>query len=336
MSSLRTLAESLGLSVTTVSRALDGYPDVSRKTRERVTAAAEAAGYRPNAAARRLRRGSAEIVTLVLPTAQGRFNEPLYIELMRAMGEPFAKAGYDLTLMASPPGEDELRTYRRLVEGRRTDGLIVVRTRPQDPRIEYLLGTDFPFVVMGRTSAQPGIFPFVDGDGEQGFADATAHLIGLGHKRIAHVASPANLNYALFRRAGYERAMTAAGLTPRVVETEPDEDGGFEAGRFLLPTADHPTAVLCGTDRIAMGVMRAVRAAGLNVPHDVSVIGHDNLPASTYSDPPLTTMELPITETGARLAEMLLARIEGASPEGMQEVRPLRFIQRGSTAPPKL
>ncbi len=158
MSSLRALAKSLGLSITTVSRALDNYSDVSEATRKRVRAAADEAGYRPNAAARRLRKGSTEMVTMVLPTEPGQFNEPLYIELLAAMGKRLAGAGYDLTLLASPPGTEEIKTYRRLVEGRRTDGLIVVRTRRDDARIRWLLDADFPFVAMGRTDV-PGPSP---------------------------------------------------------------------------------------------------------------------------------------------------------------------------------
>jgi LacI family transcriptional regulator len=334
MSQLRTLAASLGLSVTTVSRALDNYPDVSVATRERVRRAAEEVGYRPNAAARRLRRGTSEIVSLVLPTAPGRFNEPLYIELMRAMGETLVNAGIDLTLMASEPGDDELRVYRRLVSGRRVDGIIVVRTRVEDPRIAFLVESGFPFVVMGRTET-PGPFPFVDGDGAEGFAEATRYLIRLGHLRIIHIAAPSEFMFSHFRRAGYERAMLEAGLPARVIEATADEEGGFEVAITRLAAPEAPTAILCSTDRIAFGVMRAVHSLGLSIPDDVSVIGHDNLPACAYSFPPLTTMELPLADTGRILAEMLLARIEGADPTTMQSVRPVRLIERGSVAPPR-
>ena len=132
MSSLRTLAKSLNLSITTVSRALDGYPDVSEKTRQRVKEAADASGYTPNAAARRLRKGTTEVVMMVLPAEPGHFNEPLYIGLLATLGERLAKAGYDLALIAAPPGPGELKAYRRIVEGRRADALVVVRTRRDD------------------------------------------------------------------------------------------------------------------------------------------------------------------------------------------------------------
>jgi LacI family transcriptional regulator len=333
MSSLRTLAKSLGLSITTVSRALDNYADVSQATRARVRAAAEAAGYRPNAAARRLRKGSTEMVTMVLPTEPGQFNEPLYIELLAALGKRLASDGYDLTLLASPPGTEEIKTYRRLVEGRRTDGLIVVRTRRDDARVRWLLDADFPFVTMGRTDVA-GDFAFVDGDGEAAFREATQRLIALGHRRIALVGAPTAFTFATLRRAGYRAAMAAAGLEPIELEVAADEEGGHAGASALLQAAGRPTALLCATDRIAYGALRAARRLGLSVPADLSVVGHDNLPASAFSDPPLTTMELPIAETGDLLADMLLARIGGADPRTLRRICPVRFVERQSTAPP--
>ncbi len=333
MSSLRVLAQSLGLSITTVSRALDNYSDVSEATRARVRAAAEAAGYRPNAAARRLRKGSTEMVTMVLPTEPGQFNEPLYIELLAALGKRLARDGYDLTLLASPPGTEEIKTYRRLVEGRRTDGLIVVRTRRDDARVRWLLDADFPFVTMGRTDVT-GDFAFVDGDGETAFREATERLIALGHRRIALLGAPSAFTFATLRRAGYRSAMAARSLSPVEVEVMADEEGGHAGASALLSAPDRPTALLCATDRIAYGALRAARRLGLAVPGDLSVVGHDNRPASAFSDPPLTTMELPIAETGDLLADLLLARIGGADPRTLRRICPVRFLERQSTAPP--
>jgi len=333
MSSLRYLARSLGLSVTTVSRALDGYGDVAAETRKRVRETAEAIGYRPNAAARRLRKGMSELVTLVLPTEPGHFNEPLYIELLAPMGQRLAREGYDLTLIAATPGPDELRIYRRLVEGRRADGIIVVRTRRQDARILYLQETGFPFVALGRCESE-AVYAYVDADGEASFADAVRRLAAMGHRRIAHLAAPSAFNFAVLRRRGYELGMAEAGLAPLVIEHRADEEGGSGAALAALSGAERPTALLCATDRMAFGALRAARRCGLAVPRDVSVVGHDNLVTAQYCDPPLTTMEFPIAATGERLAEMILARIGGADPAGLQEVGQTRFIERESTVSP--
>jgi LacI family transcriptional regulator len=333
MSSLRSLARSLGLSITTVSRALDDYGDVAARTRKRVRETADAIGYRPNAAARRLRKGASELVTLVLPTEPGQFNEPLYIELLAPMGQRLAREGYDLTLIAAAPGPDELKTYRRIVEGRRADGIFVVRTRRQDARIDYLQKLGFPFVAMGRCDSET-VYAFVDGDGESAFADAVRRLVTMGHRRIVHLAAPSAFTFAVLRRRGYARAMAEAGLQPQVIEHRADETGGCGAALEALNAASRPTALLCATDRMAFGALRAARQRGLVVPRDLSIIGHDNLVTSQFCDPPLTTMELPIAATGEKLAEMMLARIGGADPGTLQEVCEVRFIERESTAAP--
>ncbi|MFI4995886.1 MAG: LacI family DNA-binding transcriptional regulator [Hyphomicrobiales bacterium] len=333
MSSLRHLARSLGLSITTVSRALDGYGDVAAQTRKRVRDTADAIGYRPNAAARRLRKGASELVTLVLPTEPGQFNEPLYIELLAPMGQRLARAGYDLTLIAAAPGPDELKTYRRLVEGRRTDGIVVVRTRRQDVRIDYLQRLGFPFVAMGRCESDH-VHAFVDGDGETAFADAVRRLVEMGHRRIVHIAAPSAFTFAVLRRRGYCGAMEEAGLEPSIFEYRADETGGCGAALEALSGPSRPTALLCATDRMAFGALRAARRQGLVVPRDLSIVGHDNLVTAQFCDPPLTTMELPIAATGEKLADMMLARIGGADPGTLQEICEVRFIERESTAAP--
>lgn len=333
MPSLRELARSLGLSVATVSRALDGYPDVAQATRERVQAAARAANYRPNAAARRLSKGKTEVVSMVLPTESGNFNEPLYIQLLSHIGQGLARAGYDLTLLAATPGPDEASLYRRIVESRRADGLIVVRTRREDPRVRYLQEAGFPFVCMGRTEAERP-YAFVDSDGLAAFAKATRRLVALGHRRIQHLAAPSAFSFAARRRAGYEEAMRDAGLEARIVETVADEEHGYAEARRLLAAADRPTAVVAATDRLAFGVMKAAREAGLVLGRDLSLVGYDNLAASAFTDPPLSTMEMPLTRAAARLAEMILARIDGTPPETLQEVLDVVTVDRETVGPP--
>ncbi len=258
MSSLKDLAQSLGLSITTVSRALDGYSDVAKSTRERVVAAAAAAGYRPNAAARRLRKGSTEVVTLVLPTEPGQFNEPLYIELLAALGKRLARDGYDLTLLAAPPGSDELKAYHRIVEGHRADGLIVVRTRRSDQRIDYLLSVGFPFVAMGRSDVNVP-YAFVDGDGEAAFRDATRRLIALGHRHILHLAAPDAFNFAGLRRIGYQSAMEEAGLPCLIDEVSVNEDRRIRRGAALARRAGppHRRTMRHGSHRVRRDACRA-------------------------------------------------------------------------------
>ncbi len=333
MSALRALASSLGLSITTVSRALDGYGDVAAATRERVRRAAEAANYRPNAAARRLRLGATETVSLVLPGDPGHFDEPLYMELLAALGARFDAAGLDLMVLAARSPSEELALYRRLVDGRRTDGIVLARTRVDDPRIRYLAGSGIPFVVMGRTGAAV-TYAHVDGDGTAAFAEATRRLLALGHRDIAYVGASSEFTFSKLRREGWAAARTDAGLEPAIsTEAAATEPGGLAAVRALLQGTPRPTALLCATDRIAIGGLRAIKEAGLVAGRDVSIVGHDNLSASAFTEPALTTMELPIAKVGTRLAEMLLALIGGADARDFAEVWPVSPIERASTGP---
>jgi LacI family transcriptional regulator len=332
VSSLRRLASTLGLSITTVSRALDGYPDVAAATRQRVIDAARATNYRPHAAARRLRLGSTETVTMVIPGTPGHFDEPLYLELLTTLGARFDAAGFDLTVLAARDPAEEAAVYRRLVEGRRTDGLIVARTRREDQRILYLTEARFPFVTIGRTET-PFPYAHVDGDGESAFRAATESLIALGHRRIAFLAAPSAFTFGKLRQRGWTCAMEAAGLAhDAVLEGQLTEFGGLAAARALL-AQERSTALLCATDRMAIGAMRAVKEAGLVVGRDVSVVGHDNISASAFTEPALTTMELSMMDVGARVADMLIALIGGADARDLSEILPVIPIERASVGP---
>jgi LacI family transcriptional regulator len=331
--SLKTLAGQLGLSITTVSRALAGYDDVAEATRTRVQKEAAAQGYRPNAVARRLQSGRTDAVALVLAAGPGRLDEPLFMEMVVAIGERLAEAELDLIIMTARPGIEEHKAYRRLVEGRRADAAIVVRTRRQDERIRYLIDQKFPFVAHGR-SDEPGDFAFVDGDGEAGFRAATERLIAIGHRRIALIGAPEHLMFAHVRARGWRAALADAGLAPGPVQiAEPNEENGYRLMRMALAETPRPTAVMCATDRMAIGALRALTDAGLRAGTDMSVIGHDNISAGNYADPPLTTLELPIRRAGARLVEILLEVLGGANPANFREVWPVALIERRSHGP---
>ncbi len=332
---LKSLSQRLGLSMTTVSRALNGYEEVSEATRTRVMEAARENGYRPNPVARRLALGRAEAIGVVIPNPPGDFADPFFIELLAGMGSVFEAASLDLIVTAAPEGPAELPVYRRLVEGRRVDGLIVGRTRRHDERIEYLLDRDFPFVVHGRTTTSRP-YAYLDMDNAQAFVTATERLIGLGHRRIALINAPAHLAFAAGRHDGYERALGAAAIAvdpSLVVVCDLSEQDGHRIALSLLDLPRPPTGILCANDTTALGAMRAVKSRGLVVGRDVSIIGYDDLPFAGHTDPPLTTMHQPIRPAGARIAEMLRARMSGTPPEELQEVWRPKLLLRGTDGP---
>jgi LacI family transcriptional regulator len=331
--SLARIARSLGISVTTVSRALCGFDDVAAATRARVLAEAERISYRPNQAARRLRRGRSEAVGMVLPAAPGQFDDPFFLRMFAALGPRLDQAGLDLLVTTARPGADETRAYRHLVEGRRVDGIVLARTRRHDDRISYLLDKGFPFVAHGRSDEKRS-FASVDIDGAAACQAATERLIGFGHRHIGLINAPPVYMFAHYREAGWRAALHGAGLLPGPVRAvEPTEESGCHAAREMLRGAAVPTAILCATDRLAVGALHALAGAGLRAGRDLSVIGYDDLPVATYTDPPLTTIAQPIERAAARMVEMLLRLMEGAGAEGMQEIWPARLIERASDGP---
>jgi LacI family transcriptional regulator len=331
--SLRAIAKRLDLSVTTVSRALGGFPEVAAATSARVRAEADRIQYRPNQLARRLRHGRSEAIGLVLPAAAGQFDDPFFLRLLAAVGPSLQRAGLDLLVMTARPGAEELRAYRHLIEGSRVDGMLLARTRRDDPRISYLLDRGAAFVTHGRCD-DPRPYAYLDIDSETACRVAVERLIGFGHRRIGLINAAAHYMFAHHRERGWRAALTAADL-PRgpIRHAEPSEEAGFTLMRALLTERDPPTAVLCATDRLAVGALHAVSQAGLRAGHDISLIGYDDLPIAGCTDPPLTTIEQPVARAGARMVEMLVALLGGADPATLREIWPARLIARASDGP---
>lgn len=335
---IRRVAAEAEVSIATVSRVFNQPERVNGKTRHRVLEVAERLGYRPNPLGQRLRKGRTEAVGLVIATPPGRSADAFFLELVAGLGDGLGEAGLDLLVTTCHSHADELAHYRRLVEGQRVDALVVARTRQRDDRIDYLLSQDIPFVVHGRSEPTRQPFPFLDMDGEQGFYNATRHLLGLGHTRIAMIGAPPDLNFARHRLNGFRSAMREAGLEVRsewVRQGDLSEDGGYRQAQELLALSEPPSAVLCANDLMALGVFHALRERGLRAGHEVSVVGYDDIAAAQYTDPPLTTLRQPFREMGRRLVDFLLECMNGTPAQALQEVWTPELVVRGSTGPPK-
>ncbi len=332
---LKRVAEDLNLSITTVSRALNGYPDVSESTREKVREAAQRVGYVPNRLAQALQRGTAEAVGIILPSQFGHFEDPFFLELLVGVGERLHNANLDLVVCAVPEGPAELDAYKRLVEGRRADAVIIARTRRHDERIDYLIGRGIPFVAHGRAETATPI-AFIDADARTAFRRSTRRLIELGHRHIALIGAPEELFTAGERRAGYEDALQEAGIAfdpDLYAVTKLNERGGTTAAERLLGAARPPTALLCANDSIALGALRIARRLGIAVPEELSIVGFDDLPMAAQAEPALTTMRQDIRGAGARLADMVCARLGGAAIADLQELLEAPLIERESSGP---
>ncbi len=332
MVDLKELARRLGLSMTTVSRALNGYPDVSAKTRERVVRMARELGYTPNALARRLTVGRSETVGFVPQAMEPYFGNPYFADLLAGMGEALYRAGFDLVLAGLHDDVDALAACRRLVAERRVDAIVLDRTYEDDPRVEYLLLRGFPFVTLGRDRwAQR--HAWLDSDGRRATLALTRALIAAGHRRIAFIAADMRFNFVADRVEGYREALAWAGIAPDPLLLRHEgfsERGGAAATSALLALAAPPTAILCIEDLTAIGAMRALRAAGLEPGRDVAVVGYNDIPLAAATEPPLSTFRMPVREAGRRLAEVALALAAGADAAAFRELWMPRFIARGS------
>lgn len=332
---LKELAAQLSLSKATVSRALAGHSDISAQTRERVRKAAEEAGYSPAATALKLRSGKSGAFGIVLPHGPTPFEHPFHTELIGGMAERVAESGLDLIITAPPPQGDEVTAIRRLVEGRRVDGIAVTRTRLNDERVDYLLERRFPFVTFGRTPVSDR-HPWLDVDGHAAALAATDRLIGFGHRHIAHVGAPAQFMFASQRRTGFHKALAEAGL-PRDPELElvADLAGEFavEPIAGLLSAHPHVTALLCDSDSLAMSALKAVHKVGREPGRDVSVVGYGDKPFAGRAEPGLTTAGFHVRAAGHRLVEMLMRHLRGEALATLQELWEPQLVARQSDGP---
>lgn len=335
---LKQLSARLGLSVTTVSRALNGYSDVSPATRERVQKLAQELGYRANLAARRLARGQADAVGLVYPLEAGDLGDPRFLQVLEGLSDALEAAQMDL-LLVSARAKTELRTYQRLISGGHVDGLVVARTRVHDARIDLLRQEGTPFVAYGRSTGSEA-FSCFDFDNEAGAALAVQQAVAMGHRRIAYLHAPLALNFATQRQAGHLRALAEAGLVSSpalTLEAGLSRRGGHTAALQLLdlPPAQRPTAIITDNNLCGLGAVRALLDRGVAIGQEISVIVYDGVPADNlFAGLTVAAIEQPTAyEAGQTLAEMLLARIQSPDAPPQQELRQPVFAPGTSLGP---
>ena len=338
---LRELAAQLGLSQTTVSRSLNGFPEVSEETRLRVKAAAELHGYRPSAAARRLATGQSGTLGVIFPAERNMLGDLLFTEFLGGCVEMAADRGYDVTLAMARGQQSEEAIYRRTVRNARVDAMIVSSPLIEDPRPALLAELGMPFIVHGRTrTSRP--YPHLDIDNKGAFQAAARLLTDLGHRRIALLNGEARYNFAADREAGFRQALAARGLVPAegFISGDPmHEDNGFERAAQLLRRDGRPSAFVCSSIAQAAGVRRACQAEGLRIGEDIALIAHDDrlhgIRAETF-DPPLTTTQSSIGDAGRRVVELLIAMLRNPETPLPVEVWPVDLVVRRSTpAPPQ-
>jgi len=329
---LKDIAEKVGRSVTTVSRALHDYDDVSPETKALVRKVAAEMGFSPNILAQRLQKRKTDTIGFILPTFGPRFSDPFFSEFLAGIGNTTSRLNYDLLVSTCPPGEEELETYRGKVQSYRVDGFVIVRTRREDARVQYLTEVNFPFVAFGRTENSVD-HPYVDEDGEQGMRLLVNHLVDLGHKKIAFIAAPDHIMFTHHRLKGFKGGLLERGIQvdeSLIVTGDLTQRGGYAMAMELLKGPDPPTAIAACNDLMALGSISAAQELGFHVGEDIAITGFDNIPMAEHCHPPLTTVHQPIYQIGEMVCEMLVKRIRGEVIEEEQILLTPSLIIRGS------
>lgn len=335
MATLKEISAELGLSVTTVSRALNGFPEVNEDTRIKVRETAERLGYRPNRIAQRLVTGRSGMVGMILKIRPDMSADQTFFESLTALTAALAERETDLVL-AVDQDNDPVQPYRKLLERNIVDGFILNAPVRNDPRVNFLRDKKIPFALHGRDRETPD-YPFFDIDNRAVSADAIELLTDLGHQRIALINGETRYAYAEDREIGFRQSLAQRHLKPDWIACDATlERHGYQAALRMLSEAAAPTAFVCFSTLTASGVMKAVRDKGLSIPKDVSVVAHDDalpLTRAIEFNPALTVTRAPLRDAPEPLADQLISVLKGAEVTDHQVLIRAEMILRGSTGP---
>ncbi|RME49761.1 MAG: LacI family transcriptional regulator [Caldilineae bacterium] len=332
---IKDVAAEAGVSYQTVSRVINHHANVRPETRARVLAAIERLNFRPNLAARSLPRQRSFIIGLVIPyEADYLFRDPHLLAQISGIDAEANARGYNLLLSTDGGSGDDLEAFERLLRNQVADGVLVVETACSHIGCALLAQEHYPFVSLGYA---PGVTPSyaVHADDREGARQATHHLLEKGHRRIGIINGPPTgaVQAMEERLGGHQQALQEAGLSfdpALMVYGDYTRPSGQRATEQLLALPDPPTAIFAFNDRMAIGAIWAIWAAGLRVPQDIAVVGFDDIPPAADFSPPLTTVRQPSKQIGAIATRLLFDVIEGHSPSENEVVLPAQLIVRES------
>lgn len=328
---IKDVARAAGVSVATVSRALNGAENVTAETRQRVQSAAADLRFTPSSAARSLITRRTHTVGALLPDLYGEY----FSELIRGVDLKARARGLHLLVSSSHGDAREAASALRAMHGR-VDGLLVMSPHIDTAALAANLPQGLPVVLINTRLPEEGMASFaVDNHG--GAYAMTRHLISRGHRQVAFIAGPENNYEAQERLRGYRSALAdlLPGAAELVLPGDFTEESGWRAGSEIATLAQRPDAVFCGNDMMAIGCLAALAEAGVRVPHDIALAGFDDIPMARYASPPLTTVRVRIAELGSLALDRLASAIEnpGRSAAQHQTLR-AELVVRQSCSPP--
>lgn len=341
MANIYDVAKLAKVSTATVSKVLSNTPYVSDETKKKVMNAVVDLGYSPSIAARSLTGNRRFVIGLAIPYEPNYlFRDPFLLEVIQGIEEIANEHDYNL-LFSTARKTNPQGAYNRLLNKGYVDGVVILETVRGAELDEKLVESGIPRVSVGYTltkSDNPAIkTPAIHANDYDGALQATRHLLSLGHRRIGVISGPANFMAAMDERyKGYYAALAEAGLKPNtglVVHGDFTLESGILAGQKLLQVSPRPTAIFSFNDRMAVGAMRSARDLDLKIPHDLSIIGFDDVEVAQASDPPLTTIRQPAMGMGQAAARKLFALINNENDIRTETILPIELILRGSTGP---
>jgi LacI family transcriptional regulator len=330
---IKDIAREAGVSYSTVSRVINNFEFIKPETRERVITVMGRMGYVANQQARSLVGGRSQVIGLLIHA----FDSPYIGQIIQGIDEAAAEAQYDLMLYTTHRQKSRESTFVASLTRGLADGLILVLPRDPSAYLDGLSRQGFPFVLVDYKADSDDI-PSVSAANFQGTYDAISYLIGIGHQRIGFITGDMETGSAHQRLDGYQTALRDHGIL-----TDPAliyagnffQLSGLEGANYLLSLKSPPTAIFASNDVMAVGAYEAIRARGLRIPQDVSVVGFDDIPQSAQLHPGLTTVRQPLAEMGRLATQRLLISIEQESGEPLGYVElPTELIIRDSACPP--
>jgi LacI family transcriptional regulator len=325
---LAAIAAEAGVSLPTVSKVVNGRPDVSAETRARVERLLDKHRYSRSGVRRHRRSGLVDLVLAGL-------DSPWAVEILRGVEDWGAVHETGVAVSSVRHGNARPTSWTSVLASHDTDGVILVTSELTADQLDQLRAADIPLVVVDPVNPPPLDLPSVGATNWAGGLAATEHLLHLGHRRIGAIAGPGDYLCSRARIDGYRSALERAGVPfdPALVRNgDFQHEGGFARGAELLGLPDRPTAIFAGSDQQAFGVYEAARQSGLRIPQDLSVVGFDDLPVARWVSPPLTTVRQPLAEMGSTAAQMLGDLIEGVPLRSNRVELSTTLIVRESTA----
>lgn len=328
-SQMKLIAEDAQVSIATVSRVLNGKDSTTAEIRERVMRSVEKLGYQPNMIARSLRMRKSFVLGLIIPN----ITNPFFANIARAVEDIALQSGYVVTIFSSDQNLVKEKHYTEFMCNRMVDGAVVAVADQFSSNLDQLANTEIPVVLIDR-HLENSTFDRVMVDTFGATYRAVEYLIERGYKRIGMIAGPQNVSTAVDKARGYQQAIVDHKMPLEenlLLYGDYTEESGIALGRQILCQPNHPDALIVSNNLMTLGIYRVIKEYGLRIPHEIALIGFDDIHWSSLVTPPITMIDQPTYELGQKAIEFLLDRIAGNTQEPRTHILRTQLIIRGST-----